>query len=338
MKSDLIEAKAFKQASEKELEKLMIELHSLQLQNQKLKETNATGDAHESTTDLIQKRLEEEMQRRFCKNNETFNTALLQAELNEYKKENEFLKEQLVNLHSEVYGARLAAKYLDKELTGRIQQIQLFGKNLKPDEHERLWNQLEAEIHLHRHKTVIKACRAKKLKQPVITKPSYEQKNYDSVSLASFTTDNTSPPTAVSSSTKLNQLNEPRTSSNIENTITDSHSISSSSTPTQLFNQELNELTKQQMMNKIRTVMLKRKEKKEGLGISITGGSEHGLPILVSEIHPNGPAARSASLYVGDAILEANGQNLREVSHSDAVSVLTKMVNLIIIIYIRCAQ
>lgn len=26
-------------------------------------------------------------------------------------------------------------------------------------EHDRLWNQLEAEIHLHRHKTVIRACR-----------------------------------------------------------------------------------------------------------------------------------------------------------------------------------
>ncbi|CAJ0568279.1 unnamed protein product, partial [Mesorhabditis spiculigera] len=28
-------------------------------------------------------------------------------------------------------------------------------------EHDRLWNQLEAEIHLHRHKTVIRACRGR---------------------------------------------------------------------------------------------------------------------------------------------------------------------------------
>lgn len=28
-------------------------------------------------------------------------------------------------------------------------------------EHDKLWNQLEAEIHLHRHKTVIRACRGR---------------------------------------------------------------------------------------------------------------------------------------------------------------------------------
>ena len=38
----------------------------------------------------------------------------------------------------------------------RIQQIQLLGRDLKGAEHDRLWNQLEAEIHLHRHKTVIR--------------------------------------------------------------------------------------------------------------------------------------------------------------------------------------
>lgn len=28
--------------------------------------------------------------------------------------------------------------------------------------HDKLWNQIEAEIHLHRHKTVIRACRGRK--------------------------------------------------------------------------------------------------------------------------------------------------------------------------------
>jgi hypothetical protein len=30
---------------------------------------------------------------------------------------------------------------------------------MKGEEHDKLWSQLEAEIHLHRHKTVIRACR-----------------------------------------------------------------------------------------------------------------------------------------------------------------------------------
>ena len=43
----------------------------------------------------------------------------------------------------------------------RIQQIQLLGRDLKGKEHDTLWNQIEAEIHLHRHKTVIRACRGR---------------------------------------------------------------------------------------------------------------------------------------------------------------------------------
>lgn len=45
--------------------------------------------------------------------------------------------------------------------TFRIQQIQLLGRDMKGAEHDKLWNQLEAEIHLHRHKTVIRACRGR---------------------------------------------------------------------------------------------------------------------------------------------------------------------------------
>ena len=41
------------------------------------------------------------------------------------------------------------------------QLIQLYfvGRDIRGDEYEQVWNQLEAEIHLHRHKTVIRACR-----------------------------------------------------------------------------------------------------------------------------------------------------------------------------------
>jgi len=46
--------------------------------------------------------------------------------------------------------------------SGRIQQIQLLGRDMRGSEHDQLWNQIEAEIHLHRHKTVIRACRGRK--------------------------------------------------------------------------------------------------------------------------------------------------------------------------------
>lgn len=78
----------------------------------------------------------------------------LQAEHEQLQRENAALRNSLVALQSEVTGARLAAKYLDKELAGRIQQLQLFGRDMKTDMRNKLWRQLEAEILLQRHKTV----------------------------------------------------------------------------------------------------------------------------------------------------------------------------------------
>lgn len=45
----------------------------------------------------------------------------------------------------------------------------------------------------------------------------------------------------------------------------------------------------------------------------LQGGREHGVPILISELESNGPAARSGSLYVGDAIMSVNGITLKQV-------------------------
>ena len=45
--------------------------------------------------------------------------AKLQSESIQFKKENDNLRQYVLQLQGEVYGARLAAKYLDKELAGR---------------------------------------------------------------------------------------------------------------------------------------------------------------------------------------------------------------------------
>jgi hypothetical protein len=326
VKQELVIAKAFKTTSEKELEKLMIELHSTQLQIQKLKASNASNSnssytsyavsllanntpnssvlssAEENSMDVIQKKLDEELEKRFGNQNSTHNFNLLTEELNESRKENIWLKEQIVNLTSEIYGAKLAAKYLDKELAGRIQQIQLFGKNLKSDQHESLWNQLEAEIHLHRHKTVIKACRKKR--------GVNQQANR-------FSTSN-------------------ETRNETKNVVNSLASQPNTSTPhkSPVFNDKNNQNTMlneldvlKESMGEVRVVELRREGTREGLGISITGGRDHGVPILISEIHEDGPAARSEQLYVGDAILAVNDVDLKDVSHTQAVEVLSNLVS-----------
>ena len=166
------------------------------------------------------------------------------------RKENTFLRNQMLVIQGDLFGARLAAKYLDKELAGRIQQIQLLAKSdLRGIEHDRLWNQLEAEIHLHRHKTVVRACR---------TRSQFEETRF--------------PPPIPSGLKRQIEV---------------------------------------------------QKSPDEGLGISITGGKEHGIPIIISEIHPGSAAKKAACLYVGDAILSVNGTDLKDLKHNDAAQVLT---------------
>lgn len=54
------------------------------------------------------------------KQQEEFKEKLLSdVKAREYEHENQRLRMEILNLYSEIYGARLAAKYLDKELAGR---------------------------------------------------------------------------------------------------------------------------------------------------------------------------------------------------------------------------
>lgn len=66
------------------------------------------------------------------------------------------------------------------------------------------------------------------------------------------------------------------------------------------------------------------KEEQNGLGISIKGGKENKMPILISKIFKSMAADKTEKLYVGDAIMSVNGEDLREATHDDAVKALKK--------------
>ncbi len=70
-----------------------------------------------------------------------------------------------------------------------------------------------------------------------------------------------------------------------------------------------------------RTVKLRRL-KVGGLGLSIKGGSEHNIPILVSRIFKDQTADQTGGLFVGDAILKVNGMSIERASHDEAVAAL----------------
>lgn len=61
-----------------------------------------------------------------------------------------------------------------------------------------------------------------------------------------------------------------------------------------------------------------------GLGISIKGGKENKMPILISKIFKGLAADQTNALYVGDAILSVNGVNLRDATHDEAVQGLKR--------------
>eukprot|EP00061_Rhincodon_typus_P014792 g42080.t1 len=66
------------------------------------------------------------------------------------------------------------------------------------------------------------------------------------------------------------------------------------------------------------------KQEVGGLGISIKGGKENKMPILISKIFKGLAADKTEALYVGDAILSVNAVDLRDATHDEAVQVLKR--------------
>uniref|UniRef100_A0A8C2FFL0 PDZ domain-containing protein n=1 Tax=Cyprinus carpio TaxID=7962 RepID=A0A8C2FFL0_CYPCA len=60
------------------------------------------------------------------------------------------------------------------------------------------------------------------------------------------------------------------------------------------------------------------KQEVGGLGISIKGGKENKMPILISKIFKGLAADQTQALYVGDAILSVNAIDLRDATHDEA--------------------
>ena len=79
----------------------------------------------------------------------------------------------------------------------------------------------------------------------------------------------------------------------------------------------------QTIADQIRTVRVIKQEV-GGLGISIKGGKENRMPILISKIFKGLAADQTESLYIGDAILAVNGEDLRNATHDEAVRALKR--------------
>lgn len=103
---------------------------------------------------------------------------------------------------------------------------------------------MEAEIYLHRHKTIIRACRGKRLLK-------------DKSKIVQPEGTNGAGP---SSGDKIQKLSD-------DGGAGSSHGHAGNETE-----DDLDALRKLRDLGQVRTVLLKRRDPKEGLGISITGG------------------------------------------------------------------
>ncbi|XP_045459976.1 gamma-2-syntrophin isoform X2 [Melitaea cinxia] len=73
------------------------------------------------------------------------------------------------------------------------------------------------------------------------------------------------------------------------------------------------------------------RQKVGGLGLSIKGGAEHKLPILISKIYKDQAADQTGQLFVGDAVIKVNGEYITACKHDDAVNILRNAGDIVVL-------
>uniref|UniRef100_A0A673V8A1 Syntrophin gamma 1 n=1 Tax=Suricata suricatta TaxID=37032 RepID=A0A673V8A1_SURSU len=72
-----------------------------------------------------------------------------------------------------------------------------------------------------------------------------------------------------------------------------------------------------------RTVTIRR-QTVGGFGLSIKGGAEHNIPVVISKISKEQRAELSGLLFIGDAILQINGINVRKCKHEEVIKKINR--------------
>jgi len=62
-----------------------------------------------------------------------------------------------------------------------------------------------------------------------------------------------------------------------------------------------------------------------GIGLSVQGGSDFSMPVMVSAVKPDGPADKCGLIFVGDQIIQVNDVTIDETTcHKDALRLLSE--------------
>ncbi|XP_041641247.1 multiple PDZ domain protein [Cheilinus undulatus] len=92
------------------------------------------------------------------------------------------------------------------------------------------------------------------------------------------------------------------------------------------------------LSGKLHMIELEKDPAAKGLGISLTGNKESSrarMGVYVADIDPQGPAGLDGRIWVGDELLEINGQILYGRSHQNATTIINNTASKVKIILIR---
>ncbi len=251
LREELSEAEANRSKLEAEKKYLVCRLQSALLDNHKLSKTSnlASGVSSDEKDDKvckdIMRRLSDEMS---LIKKVDWTGSKLEERCKRLEQENSRLRLGQVELESELVGARLDSKYLDKELAGRIQQIQILlaGGGTSQDLKQKVWAQIESEMHLQRSKTISNMCYSKQ-----------KVKDSHSASARSGSSDG-----VANNAEQQQQQQQDRKMSSSEGNN-----------------------------SRFKQVHIHKSDAEE-LGMAILGGSEHALPIMISEVYPDTAVGR----------------------------------------------
>jgi hypothetical protein len=280
--------------TETEKTHLLCLLQSCLFENSMLKSPDSSKEDIDKVSEKIQLKLASDMA---AIQRIDWNSSGVKEKNTALEEDNMMLRQNQAELESELVGARLDAKYLDKELAGRIQQIQiLLASNASQEHKQQVWAQIEAEMHLQRSKTIANMCYSKQKLRDQQAKNSAVAGASPAKSLAAETT----------------------TSSDQQQTEANGHVANTEAPPAKPKD------TESLKKNRLKQVHLHKHDADE-LGMAILGGIEHGLPIMISEIFPNSAVGRCKKIFAGDVILGVNGDSFTEMGHHDAVKYLSAL-------------
>ena len=294
-REELSEAQKVARKAEAEKSYLLCLLTSCLLENSILKSKDPSKVDQEKMTNAVQLRLANDLAtfQKIDWNSRSWIDKAQNANRDVFN-----LKQRVAELESELVGARLDAKYLDKELAGRIQQIQiLLASNASQEHKQQVWAQIEAEMHLQRSKTIANMCYSKQRLRDQQVSNVIESKSGE-----------TKPATEPHQPSNGHASGAPPTST-----------PSPATTPTTPSSANAVEFPRKNRMKQVHLHMHDSDE----LGMAILGGVEHGLPIIISEVFPNSAVGRSKKIYAGDIILGVNGDSFTEMGHHEAVKYLS---------------